>query len=391
MNCSGTTRPRSRARWRPARCSVPPCRPGPGRRRRCCSARRCRPCARCSSPAPSPAGSAPAPARPAGRGQGDRALHARCDHVVLAQHVAEDGLDHRMQRFAFEVEGGLAGAGAMQRRRRARAASRLIIVPVPRRITACGAPWLSRAASATPSAAWPAPALGDRLPLRCTCGADTVLQPTSSARAKDQGRKRRFMHSLYRLVPSPGAATVVACCSWRRRAWMRSRMACICASLGPLVLAGGVFVGAAGAAAAGVAGTALCTDPGAATGAAGAAPVAVPAARRWRHAPLAPQHGRRLSALAVEYRQFKDLVATGADHGRLPRLQRHQLPAVHGVAVEAQPQRAVLLGGEGGHAEVAGQQHAGQAQRTGRGFAATSRYGRGLRSSANSGRSPIAL
>ncbi len=53
-----------------------------------------------------------------GRGQGHGALHARRDDVVLAEHVAQDRLDHRLQRFAFEIEGGAAAAGHAQRGRR---------------------------------------------------------------------------------------------------------------------------------------------------------------------------------------------------------------------------------------------------------------------------------
>ena len=43
-----------------------------------------------------------------GRGVGDGALHARRDGVVLPEHVAEDRLDHGVQRLAFEIEARLA-------------------------------------------------------------------------------------------------------------------------------------------------------------------------------------------------------------------------------------------------------------------------------------------
>src|SRR5207342_3335634 len=49
-----------------------------------------------------------------GRAQRDRALDPRGDHVVLPEHVAQDGLDHRLQRFALEVE-GCAATGGRQR------------------------------------------------------------------------------------------------------------------------------------------------------------------------------------------------------------------------------------------------------------------------------------
>ena len=57
------------------------------------------------------------------RGQRHRALHARRDHVVLAEHVAEDRLHHRVQRFAFEVERRRARTATEVRRRRARRAA----------------------------------------------------------------------------------------------------------------------------------------------------------------------------------------------------------------------------------------------------------------------------